>query len=49
MLVALSAVGTLSIPLSDPVQNGTSVIGSTVGTQADLAEVFTLQPWAGPR
>ena len=42
MLVALPAVGTLSIPVFDTVLNGTSVIGSIVGTRADLADVFAL-------
>jgi propanol-preferring alcohol dehydrogenase len=38
--VALPASGTLSIPVFDTVLNGTSVIGSIVGTRADLNEVF---------
>ena len=42
VLVALPAGGTLSIPVFDTVLNGTSVIGSIVGTRADLADVFTL-------
>jgi alcohol dehydrogenase, propanol-preferring len=42
VLVALPASGTLSIPVFDTVLNGTSVIGSIVGTRADLAEVFAL-------
>jgi propanol-preferring alcohol dehydrogenase len=42
VLVALPAAGTLSIPVFDTVLNGTSVIGSIVGTRADLAEVFAL-------
>jgi alcohol dehydrogenase, propanol-preferring len=42
VLVALPASGTLSVPVFDTVLNGTSVIGSIVGTRADLAEVFTL-------
>jgi propanol-preferring alcohol dehydrogenase len=42
VLVALPAEGTLSIPVFDTVLNGTSVIGSIVGTRADLADVFTL-------
>ena len=42
VLVALSASGTLSIPVFDTVLNGTSVIGSIVGTRADLNEVFGL-------
>jgi propanol-preferring alcohol dehydrogenase len=42
VLVALPAAGTLSIPVFDTVLNGTSVIGSIVGTRADLAEVFGL-------
>jgi propanol-preferring alcohol dehydrogenase len=39
VLVALPASGTLHIPVFDTVLNGTSVIGSIVGTRADLAEV----------
>jgi len=42
VLVALPAAGTLSIPVFDTVLNGTSVIGSIVGTRADLADVFAL-------
>jgi propanol-preferring alcohol dehydrogenase len=42
VLVALPAAGTLSIPVFDTVLNGTSVIGSIVGTRSDLAEVFGL-------
>jgi alcohol dehydrogenase, propanol-preferring len=42
VLVALPASGTLNIPVFDTVLNGTSVIGSIVGTRADLAEVFAL-------
>jgi len=42
VLVALPASGTLSIPVFDTVLNGTSVIGSIVGTRADLMEVFGL-------
>ena len=42
VLVALPAEGTLTIPVFDTVLNGTSVIGSIVGTRADLAEVFAL-------
>ncbi len=42
VLVALPAEGTLSIPVFDTVLNGTSVIGSIVGTRADLADVFAL-------
>jgi propanol-preferring alcohol dehydrogenase len=42
VLVALPASGTLSIPVFDTVLNGTSVIGSIVGTRADLNEVFAL-------
>ena len=48
VLVALSASGTLQIPVVDTVLNGSSGIGSIVGTRADLAEVFGLQPWARP-
>ena len=42
VLVALPAHGTLQIPVFDTVLNGTSVIGSIVGTRADLATVFAL-------
>jgi propanol-preferring alcohol dehydrogenase len=42
VLVALPASGTLQIPVFDTVLNGTSVIGSIVGTRADLATVFAL-------
>ena len=42
VLVALPASGTLRIPVFDTVLNGTSVIGSIVGTRADLTEVFAL-------
>jgi alcohol dehydrogenase, propanol-preferring len=42
VLVALPTSGTLSIPVFDTVLNGTSVIGSIVGTRADLANVFAL-------
>jgi propanol-preferring alcohol dehydrogenase len=42
VLVALPADGTLSIPVFDTVLNGKSVIGSIVGTRADLHDVFAL-------
>jgi len=42
VLVALPASGTLPVPVFDTVLNGTSVIGSIVGTRADLNEVFAL-------
>ena len=42
VLVALPAAGTLSIPVFDTVLNGTSVIGSIVGTRADLSDVLAL-------
>ncbi|MBN3929961.1 zinc-dependent alcohol dehydrogenase [Streptomyces verrucosisporus] len=42
VLVSLPAGGALSIPVFDTVLNGTSVIGSIVGTRQDLAEVFAL-------
>ncbi|WP_166348682.1 zinc-dependent alcohol dehydrogenase [Phytoactinopolyspora limicola] len=42
VLVALPAQGTIDIPVFETVLNGTSVIGSIVGTRADLAEVFAL-------
>lgn len=42
VLVALPASGTLRVPVFDTVLNGTSVIGSIVGTRADLTEVFAL-------
>src|SRR5580704_6817363 len=43
VLVALPAAGTLPIPVFDTVLNGTSVIGSIVGTRADLLDVLALQ------
>ncbi|KAA6224018.1 alcohol dehydrogenase AdhP [Streptomyces albofaciens JCM 4342] len=42
VMVALPAGGTISVPIFDTVLNGTSVIGSIVGTRQDLAEVFRL-------
>jgi alcohol dehydrogenase, propanol-preferring len=42
VMVALPAAGHLSIPVFDTVLNGTSVIGSIVGTRADIADVFAL-------
>jgi propanol-preferring alcohol dehydrogenase len=42
VLVALPADGTLPIPVFDTVLNGKSVIGSIVGTRADLHDVFAL-------
>jgi alcohol dehydrogenase, propanol-preferring len=42
VLVALPAAGTLTIPVFDTVLNGTSVLGSIVGTRADLIDVFAL-------
>jgi alcohol dehydrogenase, propanol-preferring len=42
VLVALPAAGTLRIPVFDTVLNGTSVIGSIVGTRADIGDVFAL-------
>lgn len=42
VLVALPTAGALSIPVFDTVLNGTSVIGSIVGTRADLTDVFAL-------
>lgn len=42
VLVALPAEGALSIPVFDTVLNRTSVIGSIVGTRADLIDVFAL-------
>jgi len=42
VLVALPAAGTLTIPVFDTVLNGVSVIGSIVGTRADLADVYAL-------
>ncbi|NJP75183.1 zinc-binding dehydrogenase, partial [Streptomyces sp. C1-2] len=42
VMVALPAHGTLEIPIFETVLNGTSVIGSIVGTRQDLAEVFRL-------
>ncbi|WP_435611936.1 alcohol dehydrogenase AdhP [Streptomyces sp. bgisy159] len=42
VMVALPAHGTVPVPIFDTVLNGTSVIGSIVGTRQDLAEVFQL-------
>ncbi|MFI2435905.1 alcohol dehydrogenase AdhP [Streptomyces sp. NPDC018693] len=42
VMVALPAQGTVQVPIFDTVLNGTSVIGSIVGTRQDLAEVFQL-------
>jgi propanol-preferring alcohol dehydrogenase len=42
VLVALPASGTLPLPVFDTVLNGTSVIGSIVGTRADLDDVLRL-------
>ncbi|GGY14722.1 zinc-dependent alcohol dehydrogenase [Streptomyces anandii] len=42
VMVALPAHGTIRVPIFDTVLNGTSVIGSIVGTRQDLAEVFQL-------
>ncbi|MDC0765404.1 zinc-dependent alcohol dehydrogenase [Streptomyces sp. HD] len=42
VMVALPAHGTIRVPIFDTVLNGTSVIGSIVGTRQDLAEVFAL-------
>ncbi|GGK80041.1 alcohol dehydrogenase AdhP [Streptomyces flaveus] len=42
VMVALPAGGTISVPIFDTVLNGTSVIGSIVGTRQDLDEVFQL-------
>jgi len=42
VLVALPAAGEVSIPVFDMVLNATSVVGSIVGTRADLQEVFAL-------
>ncbi|WP_338895183.1 alcohol dehydrogenase AdhP [Streptomyces sp. TG1A-60] len=42
VMVALPAGGTISVPIFDTVLNGTSVIGSIVGTRQDLDEVFRL-------
>ncbi|MER6671846.1 zinc-dependent alcohol dehydrogenase [Streptomyces sp. NPDC000983] len=42
VLVAMPAHGTIRVPIFDTVLNGTSVIGSIVGTRQDLAEVFRL-------
>jgi propanol-preferring alcohol dehydrogenase len=42
VLVALPADGKLELPVFDTVLNGTSVVGSIVGTRQDLAEVFRL-------
>lgn len=42
VLVALPADGVLPVPVFDLVLGGKSVIGSIVGTRADLAEVYEL-------
>ena len=42
VMVAMPAHGTISVPIFETVLNGTSVIGSIVGTRQDLAEVFQL-------
>lgn len=42
VMVALPAHGTIDVPIFDTVLNGTSVIGSIVGTRQDLAEVYQL-------
>lgn len=42
VMVALPAGGTISVPIFDTVLNGTSIIGSIVGTRQDLDEVFQL-------
>lgn len=42
VLVSMPADGTLQVPVFDLVLGGKSVIGSIVGTRADLAEVFEL-------
>lgn len=42
VLVSLPAGGALELPVFDAVLGGISVIGSIVGTRADLAEVFRL-------
>ncbi|MGA5328239.1 alcohol dehydrogenase AdhP [Streptomyces griseoincarnatus] len=42
VMVALPAHGTLEVPIFDTVLNGTSIIGSIVGTRQDLAEVLQL-------
>src|SRR5215472_5561453 len=49
VLVALPAAGTLSIPVFDTVLNGTSVLGSIVGTRADLGDVFALHALGRPK
>ncbi|MEU6541373.1 alcohol dehydrogenase AdhP [Streptomyces sp. NPDC047000] len=42
VMVAMPAHGTINVPIFETVLNGTSVIGSIVGTRQDLAEVFRL-------
>ncbi|MGW7419164.1 alcohol dehydrogenase AdhP [Streptomyces sp. NPDC054813] len=42
VMVALPAHGTVRVPIFDTVLNGTSLIGSIVGTRQDLTEVFQL-------
>ncbi|WP_329137457.1 alcohol dehydrogenase AdhP [Streptomyces sp. NBC_01476] len=42
VMVALPAHGTVQVPIFDTVLDGTSVIGSIVGTRQDLTEVYQL-------
>lgn len=42
IMVVLPAGGTIQVPIFDTVLNGTSVIGSIVGTRQDLDEAFRL-------
>jgi propanol-preferring alcohol dehydrogenase len=42
LLVSLPAEGVLTVPISDTVLKGISIIGSIVGTRQDLVEVFAL-------
>ncbi|GGS53710.1 hypothetical protein GCM10010285_36580 [Streptomyces pseudogriseolus] len=42
VMVALPTGGTIQVPIFDTVVNGTSVIGSIVGTRQDVHEVFRL-------
>jgi propanol-preferring alcohol dehydrogenase len=42
LLVALPAENAVTIPIFETVLNGITVVGSIVGTRADLREVFEL-------
>ncbi len=42
IFVALPAENTVPVPIFETVLNGITIIGSIVGTRAELAEVFRL-------